>query len=129
MHRKYQIHLQHLNLHKSFHQVFQERDLTNKELKSSFPSIASNETAGYDGISFNVLKYNFSSFLKPIKHIFNISITDEIFPGKLKKARITPINKRGDVSILSYYRSMSVVPCVFKTLEYIMYDRIFNYLN
>ena len=32
---------------------------------------------------FNVVKNNFSSLLKPLKHIFSLSLKDRIFPENL----------------------------------------------
>ena len=74
----------------------QERDLTNEEFKSVFFSLVTNKSAGYDGLSFNVVKNNFHSLLKQLKHIFNIPLKTGTFPEKLKIARITSIYKRDD---------------------------------
>ena len=51
-----------------------------------------------------------------------------MFPDSLKVARITPIFKSGDVTIMSNYLPISVLPCFSKILEKIMYNRLHRYL-
>ena len=47
----------------------------------------------------------------------------------MKVAKITPIFKGGDTSILGNYRPISVLPIFSKILERIMYNRVYSYLN
>ena len=52
-----------------------------------------------------------------------------VFPDALKIARVTPLFKGGDPSNISSYRPISVLPCFSKTLERIMYNRLYKYLT
>ena len=61
-------------------------------------------------------------------NIFSLSLKKGIFPEKLKIAKVSPIFKKGDTSILSNYRPISVLPCFLKILERIMYSRLYTYL-
>ena len=61
-------------------------------------------------------------------NIFSLSLKTEIFPEKMKIAKVYPICKKGDISILSNYRPVSVLPCFSKALERIMYNRHDAYL-
>ena len=45
-----------------------------------------------------------------------------VFPDKLKIARVTPIFQKAN------YRPISVLPCVSKILERIMYNRLYKFL-
>ena len=49
--------------------------------------------------------------------------------SKLKIAKVTPIYKCDDCSEISKYRPISVLPCLSKILEKIVYDRIVNFFN
>ena len=62
-------------------------------------------------------------------HIFNLSISKGIFPDKLKIAKVTPIFKSGDSTVLTNYRPISVLPCFSKILERIMYNRLQKHLS
>ena len=90
--------------------------------------LAINESLGFDGISFPVLKNCFGAIHKPLLHVFNLSIVKEIFPDDLKTARVTPAFKGGDEKDLENYRAISVLPCFSKILERIMYSRLYNHL-
>ena len=61
-------------------------------------------------------------------NIFSLSLKKGIFPEKMKIAKVSPIFKKGDKSILSNYRPISVLPCFSKILEHIMYNRLYTYL-
>ena len=93
--------------------------LTNLKMHSSRQI---NESPGFDGISFTVLKNCFGALHKPFLHIFNLSIVKGIFPDNLKIARVTPVFKGGDEKDLGNYRPISFLSCFTKILETIMYN-------
>ena len=94
-----------------------------------FFALKINKSAGYDNISFNIVKKCFGVLHKPLLHIFNCSIQTGIFPDKLKIAGVTPFFKGGDNRELGNYRPISVLPCFSKILEKIMYNRLYKYLK
>ena len=47
----------------------------------------------------------------------------------MKIARVTPVFKSGDTSLMTNYRPISVLPCFSKMLERIMYNRLYKYLT
>ncbi|XP_065654575.1 uncharacterized protein LOC136081205 [Hydra vulgaris] len=57
------------------------------------------------------------------------SIHQDIFPERLKLARVTPIHKKGDRSNISNYRPISVLSIFSKILERIIFNRVYNYFN
>ena len=71
----------------------------------------------------------FSEIRKPLHDIFKKSINTGVFPNELKIAKVTPIFKTDDQSLVSNYRPISVLPVFSKILERIMYNRVFTYLN
>ena len=80
-------------------------------------------------VSFNVIKKCFGELCEPIKYLFNFSFVKGIFPDDLKIAEVTPIYKADNSSNISNYRSISVLPCFYKMLERIMYNRLQKYLK
>ena len=95
--------------------------LSVNELKDAFFSLKISKSSGYDDISFNVVRNCFGPVLKPLMHIFKLSLEKGIFPDDLKIARVTPIFKAGDESEMGNYRPISVLPCFSKILERIMH--------
>ena len=86
-------------------------------------------SSGWDDISASVVKKTYSSFIEPITHILNISITKGVFPNELKIAKVIPLFKSGDTMIFSNYRPVSVLPVFSKILERLMYNRLLGFIN
>lgn len=105
-----------------------QETLTDKELTDAFLSLKINKSPGYDDISSNVVKNCQDQLFEPLKHIFSISLKEGIFPQQLKIARVSPIFKTGDDSLLTNFRPISVLPCFSKLLERIMYNRLYKFL-
>ena len=103
--------------------------LTINEVKETFFSLKVNNSAGYDEISFNVIKNCFSELNMPLKYLFEIILESGISPNKIKITRVIPLFKAADPANISNYRPISVLPCFFKVLERIMYNRLYKYLT
>ena len=103
-------------------------NLTDLELEKAFASLKTNKSSGYNDISADVVKRVSDEIFVILKHIFNISLAKGVFPGKLKIARVTPIFEKGNNTLVTNYRSISVLPCFSKLLERIMYNRLYKFL-
>ena len=74
-------------------------------------------SAGWDAVSAKVVKLTYDSFINPLCHIINMSFNTGIFPTELKIARVIPLFKSGDTSLISNYRPVSVLPVQSKIFE------------
>ena len=61
--------------------------------------------------------------------LINSSFHCGIFPNSMKKARITPIYKKGDPKLCSNYRPISSLPFLSKIYERLMANRIISFFN
>ena len=68
------------------------------------------------------------ALLKPSLHILNLALEKRIFQDDLKIAWVTPIFKTSGESKMENCRPISVLPCLSKILELIIYSRHFKYL-
>ena len=114
---------QYLNPQQNF---MGEANLTDDEVKEALRSLKSSKTPEYDNISSNVVNETSNIFLTQLKHIFNLSLQQAIFPENLKIAKVSPIYKKDEEFLLTNYRPISVLPCFSKLLECIMYNRLFK---
>ena len=84
---------------------------------------------GFDNINMNLVKESINLIIKPLAHIFNLSLSSGIVPDQMKIARVIPLFKSGDKSTFTNYRPISILPAFSKILERIVYNRILSYLN
>ena len=103
-------------------------NLTDLELKNPFASLKTNKSSRYDDASVDVVKRVSNEIFVILKYIFNISLSKGVFPDKLKIARVTPIFKKGNNTLVTNYRTISVLPCFSKLLERIMYNLLYKFL-
>ena len=67
-----------------------------------------------------------NEILLSLLHVFNLSIEHGMFPSKLKKAKVIPLYKGGDVTCMSNYRPISLLSPFAKLLERLMYSRVMS---
>jgi len=84
---------------------------------------------GHDEIPTKVVKASINSFLDPITHIINLSLSTGIIPSQLKKAKVIPIYKTSRHDLMKNYRPISLLPSFSKIFEKIMFNKIMSFLN
>ena len=62
------------------------------------------------------IKENNDIFSEFMLHNFNNSIFDATFPSELKKADVIPVFKKKDQNNVEYYRPVSILPNVMRTI-------------
>ena len=61
--------------------------------------------------------------------MFNLSLSQGVFPDELKIAKVLPLFKSGDQTIFTNYRPISILPFLSKILEKLMYCRLINFIE
>ena len=84
---------------------------------------------GLDLISSYFLKLGMPILASPLSQIFNISMSQGIFPDDWKAARVAPVHKSGPTDDPSNYRPISVLPVVARLFGKLVYDQMYSYLN
>ena len=85
-------------------------------------------SSGYDNISNILLKQLCPQICAPLSIIFNKSLSEGIFPEKMKLAEVIPVYKSKDIYSCTNYRPISLLPVVSKVLEKVVYRRLYNFL-
>ena len=91
-------------------------------------SLKNKKSYGSDEISNNLLKLIIPYIINPLVHIFNISLLSGVFPSDMKIAKVIPILKKDDSTLLSNYRPVSILSSFSKILERIVYNRLSSFL-
>ncbi len=66
---------------------------------------------------------------KPIQHVINLSIRQNVFPDAWKTGCITPLFKDGDATDPGNYRPISILPCFGKIVERVVHSQIYTYVT
>jgi len=103
--------------------------ITEIEVIEIITSLKNKNSSGYDGIPNNILKHCANEISKPLTSTFNLSLATKVFPDRFKYAIIRPIYKKGDKSIMTNYRPISLLISCSKILETIMLNRLYQYLQ
>jgi len=65
----------------------------------------------------------------PIATCLNTSLNSGIFPQNLKLAEVTPIFKKGDKFLKENYRPISILSCLSKIFEKIIFNQLSGYFD
>ena len=82
-----------------------------------------------DKISTKVLRVEAPDAAQPLTKYFNKSIVLGQFPSEWKAARVIPVFKKGQRTMLDNYRPISILPVVSKLIKRILYNQISGYLE
>ncbi|XP_065679061.1 uncharacterized protein LOC136093756 [Hydra vulgaris] len=97
---------------KKTHSIINEFEISSDE---------TNKSPGIDEINASGLKSVFDIIESPLLTLFNLSLKTGVFLDKLKIARVVPIYKNGDDSLAFNYRPKSILSCISKLLECVMF--------
>ena len=86
------------------------------------------KASGADKISHQMLKYTANSVARPLMILFNKCLECGIFPQTWKKAIVMPLYKKDEKHFPSNYRPISLLSCVGKVFERIIFKNIHNFL-
>ena len=103
--------------------------ITDNDTQRAIDKLENKNSSGHDGISNKLLKLLKIELSKSLTLIINQMITTGIFPDSFKISKITPLFKKGDVSMLSNYRPISLLPTISKIFERILYNQLYDYFN
>lgn len=94
--------------------------ITPSEIINAVKAISNKNSVGTDGVGSEVLKNCMYGLLAPLGILFNLSVTEGVFPNLLKTAIIVPVFKSGLQSELSNYRPIAILLVISKLLELIV---------
>ena len=107
----------------------EELGLNEKELQIAFNSLKPNKASGFDDISSNAIIEIYNEIKIPLLNIFYKSIKTGVFSDELKIAKVIPVFKTGEESLLNNYRPISTLSTFSIILERIMYNRLYSHLT
>ena len=99
------------------------------EVAGIIRELKNKQSSGHDNISNVLLKKNLNVIVNPLTYICNLSISTGVVPSAMKLARVIPIFKKGDNMVLGNYRPISLLTCLSKVLEKLVFTRTCKFLE
>ena len=87
------------------------------------------DSCGHDNISSNVLKLIANEVSPCLTLIFNQVLSTGQFPKNLKTAKVIPIHKTGEKTLMKNYRPISILPVVSKIIKNVMHTQLMDYFT
>ncbi len=109
--------------------TFKFQSIDENTINKIIDNIAPKTSFGFDEISAKLLKNIKVTLLKPLTLIINQMLHTGIFPDKLKIAKINPIFKKGDETLFTNYRPISLLPTISKVFEKVLFQQVYDYFQ
>lgn len=103
--------------------------ITTDEIETIVHKISKKKTRDIYGLSAHLVSQLLREIAEKLAHIFNICMSQGIFPEELKLTRIVPVHKKGDFNDLNNYRPIAIIPTLAKIFEIAIKNRIYSYIE
>ena len=103
--------------------------LTPLEVESILKTLKPGKASGPNGLSNRVLKELSNELSSPFCSLFNQSLHSGVFPESYKDVHVSPVPKKGDLSIISNHRPISLLNSEGKVFERLVFKHLFNHLQ
>lgn len=104
-----------------------EINLTSQDVSDAISVMDASKACGPDLISPRLLREGATELAAPLSIFFNSLLRRSKFPSAWKQANVTPIFKKGDPSLPSNYRPVSLLSCIGKVMERCIHNYMYNF--
>ena len=108
---------------------FSFKTVSENDVLKSLNSIKAKSSSGEDGLSTKFIKSIKQEIYQPLTSLVDQMFTTNIFPDQLKIAKVIPLYKKEDPSLLSNYRPVSILPALSKVFEKLIHTKLYNYFE
>jgi hypothetical protein len=108
---------------------FQFYNVSETDVNKIITNMKSKTSLDINVLSNKLIKEIKQDIIKPLTLIINQCINTGKFPKSLKKAKVIPFYKKGNIHVMDNYRPVSLLPCMSKVIEKVMYCQIYEYLD
>ena len=113
----------------SYHTQLNRIIITPLEVESILKTLKLGKASGPNGLNNRVLKELSKELSSPLCSLFNQSLNCGVLPASYKIAHVSPIPKKGDLSVTSNHRPISLLNAEGKVFERLVFKHLFNHLQ
>lgn len=105
------------------------RPVSENEVKSVFLELNNSGSCDAYGIKVKPVKFVLDLILPLLTHIFNLCLSQGVFPQHMQLARVSVLFKKGDRNNIENYRPVSILPVFSKGLEKVILSRMSHFCD
>ena len=105
------------------------QEVTEAEIKNAICDLNNSNSTSHDDFTTKFVKLSSPILAPALDKIFNLSIENGIYPNSLKMAKVIPILKKGDPTLVNNYRPISILSPINKIFEKIIYSRLTSFIE
>ena len=105
------------------------RPITANEITKEIHSLQLKKSPGHDNITSKLLKSCHMQIINPLSLIFNHSIETAVYPTQMKLAKVLALYKKQERYLPENYRPISLLSCLDKIFEKLLYSRFINFFT
>ena len=102
---------------------------TDEEIVDTIANLKNTSSLGCDGIPLHIIKFCKLELAAILSHLINTSMSEGIFPERLKVAKVIPILKSADPKSITNYRPISILTTFSKIFEKIAAVRLKEFIT
>lgn len=102
---------------------------TNEEVLELMKNVDTSKACGHDGIGNKIIQFCSYGFSPGLTSFINLSLRLGQYPSQWKLANVIPIYKKDNRHCKNNYRPVSLLPCLSKLCEKIVFIRLYDFLT
>jgi hypothetical protein len=107
--------------------MFKLQQVSSTFVKNQLNGLNPQKSTGLDTISPRFLKDGADNLTNIITHLINLSIRNKCVPTCVKKAKVTPLHKKGSKLEVGNYRPISILNAISKIIEKAVHLQVNNH--
>ena len=108
---------------------FEFTPTSSREVLAIMKKIKRKVSEGYDEIPASLVIDGAEELSVPLSFLINRCLAHSVFPTAEKCAKITPVHKSDDKTVMDNYRPISILPVLSKVFERIVHNQLYTYLE
>ena len=102
---------------------------TSAEVLLTVDQLKNKKAVRYNDVETKFIKYSTHIIAPIISDLFNVCVSNGVFPNCLEVAEVIPVFKKGDKNNPTNYRPISLLSQFDKMLEKMIFTRLYSYLE
>lgn len=99
------------------------------EVADAIGDLKDKKSTGIDGLQTEILKSLSGHIVQPLKYIINKCFEKGIWPEAFKRSVVVPIYKKGDPTVVTNYRPISLITNLSKVFERILQRNLTSFIQ